>query len=167
MELESINGEYSVCRIPGLVATPQKTLIAYYECRRGGSSDWAEIDLKIRRSVDEGETWETVSVIKGEGETLNNPVMIVQGERIHFLFCRNYGQIFHSISEDDGKHFSPPHEIREAILGVEFFFNAVAIGPGHGIAHKGRLLVPAWFAVRIIPRCLPFFARRTAVKPGL
>lgn len=146
MELEPINGEYSVCRIPGLVVTSQKTLIACYECRRGDSSDWAEIDLKIRRSIDKGDTWETVTVIKGEGETLNNPVMIVADERIHFLFCKNYGQIFHSISEDDGKHFSPPREIKEATVGVDFFFNALAIGPGHGIFHQGRLLIPAWFA---------------------
>ena len=85
MELEQINGEYRVCRIPGLVATSQKTLLAYYECRRDGASDWAEIDLKVIRSCDRGDTWETATVIKGDGDTLNNPVMIVDGERLHLL----------------------------------------------------------------------------------
>ena len=146
MELEGINGEYRVCRIPGLVATPQKTLLAYYECRRGDSSDWAEIDLKVIRSCDRGDSWETVAVIKGAGNTLNNPVMIVEDKKIHFLFCQNYRQIFYAFSEDDGKSFSPPREIKDAFDGIDFFFNAVAIGPGHGIKHGGRLLIPVWFA---------------------
>ena len=146
MELEQINGEYRVCRIPGLVATSQKTLLAYYECRRGDSSDWAEIDLKVIRSCDRGNTWETVTVIKGEGDTLNNPVMIVDGEKIHFLFCKHYRQIFYCVSEDDGKSFSEPRLIQEPFDGIDFFYNAVAIGPGHGISHGGRLLVPVWFA---------------------
>ena len=146
MELEGINGEYRVCRIPGLIATSQKTLLAYYECRRGDSSDWAEIDLKLLRSADRGETWETVAVIKGEGDTLNNPVMIAEKNKLHFLFCKNYRQVFYAFSEDDGKSFSEPREIRDAFEGIDFFFNAVAIGPGHGIVHGGRLLIPVWFA---------------------
>jgi sialidase-1 len=146
MELEGINGEYRVCRIPGLIATSQKTLLACYECRRGDSSDWAEIDLKLLRSHDLGDTWETVAVMKGDGDTLNNPVMIAEENRIHFLFCKNYKQIFYAFSEDDGKSFSEPREIKDAFEGINFFFNAVAIGPGHGIKHGGRLLVPVWFA---------------------
>ncbi|MBQ8431969.1 MAG: beta-Ala-His dipeptidase [Clostridia bacterium] len=138
-------GEGTVCRIPGLICTSKGTLIAYYECRRS-LSDWAEIDLKWIRSHDRGESWETAGLLRGEGQTLNNPVMIVDGDRIHFLFCKNYREIYHAVSDDDGVHFSEPRALSGVPEGIGRFFNAVAIGPGHGVVHQGRLLVPLWFA---------------------
>ena len=146
MEIEAINGEYRVCRIPGLIATQKNTLLAYYECRRGDSSDWAEIDIKIIRSRDRGESWETVKILKGDGATLNNPVMIAQDEKIHFLFCKDYKRVFYAVSRDDGKSFSEPVELVEPFQNADFFYNAVALGPGHGIFFGGKLLIPVWFA---------------------
>ena len=143
MLIEKAQGEiYAQCRIPGIVATEKGTLLAYYECRKA-VSDWAEIDIKIIRSTDDGETWETAYVIYGNGETLNNPVMFVKGEEIHFLFLKNYKDLFHCISTDDGKSFSEPQE-KKVEYGI--FHNAVAIGPCHGIVHNGKMIVPVWFA---------------------
>ena len=51
MLIEKNNTEYAVCRIPGLVRTESGTLLCYYECR-SDLSDWARIDIKIRRSTD-------------------------------------------------------------------------------------------------------------------
>ena len=94
MLLEKVNGEvYSQCRIPGIVITENGTLLAYYECRKS-NSDWAEIDIKIIRSSDEGDSWQTVNVLEGNGNTLNNPVMFVKGEELHFLFLKNYKELF-------------------------------------------------------------------------
>lgn len=143
MLIEKVNGEtYSQCRIPGIVITEKNTLLAYYECRRT-NSDWADIDIKIIRSTDEGDTWQTVNVIEGNGNTLNNPVMFVKGEELHFLFFKNYKQLFHCISTDDGKTFS---KHQEKSIDCDFFYNVVAVGPGHGIVHDGKMIVPAWFA---------------------
>ena len=142
--IEKDNGLYRTCRIPGLIRTRRGTLLAYYECRRS-LSDWADIDLKIIRSTDEGETWQTVRLLPGEGNTLNNPVMLEEGDTLHFLYCQNYRQLFACTSTDDGVTFTEPVEKTEAFEQAGFY-NAAAIGPGHGIEHQGRLLVPAWFA---------------------
>lgn len=67
--------------------TQNGTLIAYYECRRA-DSDWADIDIKIIRSCDRGDNWETVDIIKSGSNTLNNPVMIVKDDTVHLLYCK-------------------------------------------------------------------------------
>lgn len=142
MLIERCNGdEYSQYRIPGIVITVQGTLLAYYECRRS-NSDWADIDIKVIRSADGGETWQTVTAVRGNGETLNNPVMLIKGEEIHFLFLKNYKVLFHCVSTDDGKTFSEP---RQVSVDCGFFYNAMAVGPGHGIVHGGKMIVPVWF----------------------
>lgn len=145
MIIEKAHTEYCLYRIPGLVATQQNTLLGYYECRNT-ESDWAQIDLKVIRSTDGGEHWNTVFFFPGEGDTLSNPVMVVNGQTIHFLFCRNYNKLYHCKSTDDGLTFSEPVEITDVFDNCGFFHNVFAIGPGHGIVHKGHLLIPIWFA---------------------
>lgn len=144
MLIEKNNTEYAVCRIPGLVRTEKGTLLCYYECR-SDLSDWARIDIKIRRSTDGGATWQTVEIIPGGGDTLNNPVMIADGSTVHMLFCRNYRQLYHRISTDDGLSFSEPVEL-DALQRAGHPFTCLAVGPGHGIVHQGTLLIPMWFA---------------------
>lgn len=134
------------CRIPGIVITKNGTLLGYYECRNSYLSDWAEIDIKVIRSTDKGENWESAFVISSNGNTLNNPVMIVDGANIHFLYCQNYKQLFYCKSVDDGKTFSVPTEITSFLEDCGFFYSVVAVGPGHGIVHNGNLIVPVWFA---------------------
>ena len=144
MLVEKAYGQYTDFRIPGMVATEKGSLIRYCECRRT-RSDWADIDIKISRSEDMGKTWETVLVIDSEGNTLNNPVMFVYGEKLIFLYCKNYKEIYKTESLDDGKSYSAP--LRVDFEGnVDFPYTVVALGPGHGIYHNGRLIVPAWFA---------------------
>lgn len=136
--------DYTDFRIPGIVATEKESLVRYCECRRS-RSDWADIDIKVSRSVDGGESWETVLLIESGGNTLNNPVMFSDGDRLVFLYCRNYKEIWKRVSLDDGKSFG--EDERVCFEGdVDFFFNVVAVGPGHGIVHGERLIVPIWFA---------------------
>ena len=121
MLIEKVKTEYELYRIPGIIMTNHDTLIAYYECRRS-DSDWADTDIKIIRSEDCGDTWETVDIIKSGGNTLSNPVMVVNGDTIHLLYCKNYKQVFHSVSTDDGKNFSAPKEISEVFEKGGFFY---------------------------------------------
>ena len=58
MIVEKAYGDYTDFRIPGIVATEMGTLIRYCECRRS-RSDWADIDIKVDRSEDEGKSWQT------------------------------------------------------------------------------------------------------------
>ena len=145
MVIEKANTQYSAFRIPVLVMTEQNDLLACYECRKD-YSDWAEIDLKIIKSTDGGETWKTLRVIKGDGNTLNNPVFIVQGSVIHLLYCKNYKQLFYCKSVDGGESFSKAREISESLKTGGFPYTVAAVGPSHGIVHNGNLLVPVWFA---------------------
>lgn len=141
--IEKANTEYALCRIPGLVITDEKSLIGYYECR-DSYSDWANIDIKIIRSRDKGDTWETVKIIKNNGNTINNPVMIVDGDILHLLYCVNYKQILYCRSVDDGESFTEPEDISYVLEEGGFFYNVAAVGPGHGIVHNGTLLAPIW-----------------------
>lgn len=144
MVAEQPHGIYTDFRIPGIVATEKGTLLRYCECRKT-QSDWADIDLKIMRSTDKGATWEQVLLLDGGGNTLNNPVMFVDGEQLLFLYCKNYREIWKCVSTDDGKGFGEPQRVRFEEK-VDFFYNVVALGPGHGIVHAGRLIVPMWIA---------------------
>ncbi len=144
MVTEKAFADYTDFRIPGIVATGKGTLLRYCECRRS-RSDWADIDIKVARSEDEGAHWETVLSIKSGGHTLNNPVMFVNGDQLIFLYCKNYKEIWKQVSNDDGKSFRDAERI-DFESHVNFFYNVVAVGPGHGIVHNGRLIVPVWFA---------------------
>lgn len=148
---------YSVFRIPGIVSTRKGTLLAYAEARKVGS-DWAPMDIVLRRSDDGGETWGTIHVIASgatEGKTMNNPVMISEkdGDVIHFIYCENYRKAFYMKSEDEGLSWSPVTEITNAFHEFSareqggYPWKVIATGPGHGIKVKtGRLLVPIWMA---------------------
>ena len=145
MILEKNGVGYHTYRIPGLVRTERGTLIAYYECR-ASLSDWAQIDLKVVRSTDGGAHWDDVMILAGHGATLNNPVMITDGETVHFLYCKNYKELFYCRSTDDGAHFSEPVNKSAAFERADISYTVAAVGPGHGIKHGSNLLAPVWFA---------------------
>ncbi len=61
-------GRYHTFRIPGMIAAPDGTILVFAEGRRGDGSDPrhdenAPIDLVMRRSTDNGRTWEPLVVI--------------------------------------------------------------------------------------------------------
>lgn len=142
--VEKANGEkYGLCRIPGLVMTDKKTLLGYYECR-SDYSDWAKIDIKIIRSCSHGEDFNEVLLIEGGGDTLNNPVMTVKDDTIHLLYLRNYNRLYYAKSTDDGITFSEPRDITR-VLESGGPYTVAATGPGHGIVHNGRIIIPLWY----------------------
>lgn len=150
MILQKNHTDYERGRIPGIVCSQQGSLLAYYECRKA-PGDWAQIDLKIQKSTDGGESWREVLRINGQGQTLNNPVMFVKGDRLHLLYCENYRRIFRVHSDDDGESWSAPVEITDAVAEVPH--SVVALGPGHGIVTlDGTLVVPMWFALNEDPK---------------
>ena len=110
MIVEKACGNYTDFRIPGIVATDKGTLLRYCECRKS-QGDWAEIDIKISRSDDCGASWDTVLIIDGKGNTLNNPVMFADGDLLVFLYCKNYKEIWKCVSTDDGKSFTDSERV--------------------------------------------------------
>lgn len=154
-------------RIPGVVVTPKGTVLIYCEARKNSSSDWGEIEVHLRRSIDRGQTWEPARPIAHTGsriegnphkksggeheQTVNNPVAIVDRDSgaIEFLYCVNYARCFSMRSTDEGSTWSNPVEITAAFqpFRAKYDWKVIATGPGHGIQLKsGRLVVPIWLA---------------------
>lgn len=143
--------EYPQIRIPGIVVTGTGTVLGYCEARTQ-TSDWAVMDILMRRSTDGGETWSD-AVLLADGistdQTYNNPVMIAEpgSDTVHLLFCREYHQVFYQKSRDGGLTWTTPVNITAAMKESAYNWKVVATGPGHGIAlENGRLLVPVWMA---------------------
>ena len=83
---------YHTFRIPALIVTTQGTLLAFAEGRKAGRSDAGEIDLVLKRSVDNGSTWQPLQVVVTEqGMTCGNPCPVVDRETgvIWLPFCKN------------------------------------------------------------------------------
>lgn len=154
-------------RIPGVVVTTKGTILAYCEARRTGSSDWGEIEIHLRRSIDGGQSWSAPQQIAHSGgriegnptkkkggeheQTVNNPVAIVDRVTgaIEFLYCVNYARCFSMRSTDDGVTWSKAVEITASFepFRRRYDWKVIATGPGHGIQLKtGRLIVPIWLA---------------------
>ncbi len=142
---------YLSYRIPCIVATKKGTIIAFTSARRA-VSDWANIDIMMRRSLDGGRTWEPRRVIaQDDKNTVDNPTAIVDRDTgaIHFLYQINYARVFYMKSDDEGASFSKPVDITLVLdkYRPEYAWNVVAPGPGHAIQlRNGRLLVPIWLS---------------------
>ena len=122
-----LNGIHAY-RVPGVVKTPSGALFVYCEARRNSATDWGEIEIHSRRSVDGGETWESPRQVAhlgrrhegnptkrrgGESEqTAHGPTAVITADgRILLLYCLNYSRCFITESPDDGVSFSAPREI--------------------------------------------------------
>lgn len=144
-------GKYKSIRIPCLLALPDNTVLAI-AAGRSKVSDWADIDMIMRRSTDGGKTWGPVRVLADHGKDVaDNPVLIWddQTKTVHFIYQVNYERVYHMTSTDSGGTFSVPVDITPQVgdLKKHVDWNVIAPGPGHGIQLKnGRLLVPTWLA---------------------
>jgi sialidase-1 len=161
-------GGYAAYRIPGIVAAGD-TVLAYCEGRRGGPSDWGDIDVLVRRSTDGGRTWGPAERLvtpppdakqnpagpkRADGAiTVNNPVAIADRSAgvVHFLYCVEYGRCFYRRSDDGGRTFAGPVDVTPTFekFRPEYDWKVIATGPGHGIelaAPSKRLVVPVWLS---------------------
>lgn len=145
--LEQDSRNYCNCRIPGIVISSSGSIFTYYEARKEWS-DWAPIDIIVLRSCDDGKSWQEVHKIFGNGNTMNNPVMIAKDDTLHLLYCENYCRMFYTFSTDDGNSWSEAVEITSVFKNAGIDFTIIAPGPGHGIVSPdGTLLAPVWFAI--------------------
>lgn len=160
---------YSLYHIPGIAVTAKGTVLAWCEARRNKGGDWDSIDILLRRSTDDGQTWgeaKRIVDVKGPKEknpfalrlgladpnsvTYNNPVLIADRDgTVHMLFCLEYVRCFCQRSDDDGISWTKPVEITRTFEAFrkDYDWNVLATGPNHSIQLKnGRLLVPVWLS---------------------
>jgi sialidase-1 len=152
-------GGYQSYRIPAVVRTGRGTLLAFCEGRKGGSKDWGDIDVLVKRSRDGGRTWGAAGVVADFGtDTVGNPAPVVDRKTgvIWLLLTRNPGDVkerdiqpglagatrtvWVTHSGDDGVSWAKPEEITRAVKRPEWSWYAT--GPGSGIqTAAGRLAV--------------------------
>lgn len=150
---------YASTRIPALVITPRGTLLAFCEGRIGTASDWADMNLLLRRSIDGGKTWQPVQIIdSNKGAPVGNPTPIVDNNgTVHLIYQKDYAEAFYTSSDDDGQTWKKAFNITDVFnqFKPEYNWKVLAPGPGHGIQLKnGRLLSAVWLAnsSKLLPR---------------
>jgi sialidase-1 len=161
---KSTNG-YHTYRIPSLITTPKGTVLAFCEGRKSGGGDTGDIDLLVKRSIDNGSTWSEQQVVWDDSTNVcGNPCPVVDASTgtIFLLMTWNRGddgetdiihktsqdtrRVFVTKSTDEGKTWSQPEDITQTTKLPEWGWYAT--GPGVGIQmqhgpHKGRLVIPA------------------------
>lgn len=142
---------YHTFRIPALLSTPRGTLLAFCEGRKHSSADDGDIDLVVKRSADNGNSWSTMQTVHEEGGqepiTIGNPCSVVDrtNDTVWLVYCRNNDRVLVTSSKDDGATWSSPREITASVKPREWTWYAT--GPGVGIQletgpHYGRLVIP-------------------------
>lgn len=142
---------YHTYRIPSLIVSKKRTLLAFCEGRKTGRGDHGDLDLVLKRSTDNGKTWSPQQIVYEEGGaakiTIGNPCPVVDRDTgtIWLPFCRNNDRVFITKSIDDGLTWSKPVEITGDVKKPGWGWYAT--GPGVGIqlrrgTHKGRLVIP-------------------------
>ncbi len=155
--------DYPEYRIPAMVTTQKGTLLAFAEGRQT-LSDHAENKIVLKRSEDDGQTWQPLQVVAENGRhSLNNPQAVVLPETGRILLMyQDFSQNYHSraigkkiqrampghsgegvqttflvYSDDDGETWSKPRDITPGVKRPEVI-SAIASGPGRGIVLAQR-----------------------------
>jgi len=143
---------YFTYRIPSLLVSTKRTLLAFCEGRKTSESDDGDNDLVLRRSFDGGKTWGPLQLVHEEGGdaviTVGNPCAVVDRTTgtIWLTMNKKNGFILVTSSDDDGKSWTPVRDISSDVSPPGWGW--YAMGPGCGVQlqhgpHKGRLVVPA------------------------
>ena len=152
-------GGYVMYNCGALIASSRGTILHICEARKNSTLDTGQIDLVLRRSFDQGQTFDKSRVIAHEeGWVCGNMAPVVDQSTgvIWLLFTKNRmdgdeqaiiegtapcsRSVWITHSEDDGASWSPPQEITDSVKLPNWTWYAT--GPGHGIQLKsGRLVI--------------------------
>ncbi|TYB61833.1 exo-alpha-sialidase [Nonomuraea sp. PA05] len=151
-------------RLPAVVKTRNDVLLAFAERRnRNNCADHGAFDVVMRRSTDNGVTWEasrTVLASTAGAALQGNATVVADSSGSVFLFTTSEPTATQTtprvpkvqVSTNDGRTWSAPRDLSADIKAPAGAGDWFATGPGHGIqltrgAHAGRLVVPVYFAV--------------------
>lgn len=162
-----MNG-YHAFRIPTLIKT-KTALIAFAEGRKNSTSDFGDIDIVYRRSLNAGKTWEPMQILHDlDTMAVQNPVPIyVEKEnKVVLLFnttsmsehdvlnkdyeLKDERKAYLTMSSDEGKTWATPKDITRNVKRKHWRWHA--IGPVHGIelqhgSNAGRLVAPVAISI--------------------
>ncbi len=151
----SFNSEIACYRIPSLITSINGTLIAAIDERNNSCGDlkWnGDINIVLRKSFDDGNTWTKIEKIIDypEGESASDPSMILDKQTGHIFLFYNYmnlnmaKDVYRLMvikSSDNGKSWSNPKDITSQITKKSWEKNFMFITSGRGTQTKeGTLL---------------------------
>ena len=159
---EQADTSHNNYRIPSLIVTKKNTVLAFAEGREAG--DAGDIDILLRRSTDNGHSWEEqILVWNDDTNTCGNPCPVIDQitGRIILFMTWNLGSDHEDViikkesestripymaySDDDGLTWSEPVDLAKTCKIPEWGWYAT--GPGVGIQlkspeFKNRLVIP-------------------------
>lgn len=163
---------YNAYRFPSLVVSNSGTLLAF-AAGKSGVSDYAPGDLVLKRSFDNGRTWQGLQIALRTADAgwsivgNANPVVDRQTGAIIVpvaMYADSTepaydppGGVQHNVPDrvyvvrslDDGATWSAPVEITSSVKDSSAHWSYYALGAGHSIqlsensSHPGRIIVPA------------------------
>jgi sialidase-1 len=144
---------YNVYRIPAMIMTKSGRLLAFCEGRKN-LFDGGNIDLVMKSSDDNGNTWSKLKVIWNEGEnTCGNPcpVLDITTGNIILTATLNNDKVFVLSSGDEGETWDIPRDITKEVKPDDWKW--YASGPVHAIQlndekYKHRIVVPCNHTVK-------------------
>lgn len=147
--------ELTNCRIPAIITTNKGTIIAGCDLRNGYNDVPNRIKIGIRRSKNQGCTWEGAQVIMNLGDSstdgISDPCLVhnsTTGRTFCFALNLKTGTIidpntewgfYMTYSDDDGESWAPLKNISNLVPdGWRIIFQ----GPGRGCEYNGTIYVP-------------------------
>ncbi len=163
---ESGHDGYKSFRIPAIIRLPNKDLLAFAEGRVNGAGDFGHVNIVMKRSTDNGESWSSLKVV-ARNDTLQagNAAPVVDltdpkyPEGRVFLFYntgdvsegalrqgKGHRKVWYKTSTDGGETWSQPVNITAQVKKKAW--RAYANTPGHAMQfrwgkYKGRIYVAA------------------------
>jgi len=149
---------YACYRVVSMVVTQQGTVLAFCEGRVNNCDDEGDIDLVMKRSTDNGETWSPLVTLENDGlNPCKNPCPVVlPSGRILLMWCWNKSipsekdrttrDVYITYSDDDGLTWAPSRNITSMVYRDNWEWYGT--GPCHGFVkerepHAGRVIIPA------------------------
>ncbi|MFC0016160.1 sialidase family protein [Roseibacillus persicicus] len=151
---------YHTYRIPAIVQSKKGTLLAFAEGRED-RKDHGDVDIVLRRSEDQGKSWQNLQVIRDVGKhQAGNPCPLVDEEtgRLHLFYCgsevsegavlagKGTREVYSLYSDDDGLTWSEPRNLSKMVKKEGWRWYAT--GPCSAIQiqsgkYAGRFVIPA------------------------
>lgn len=150
-----MKADVSCYRIPAIITAPNGDLIAAIDERVPSCGDlkWSkDINIVIRRSTDNGDTWSEIETVVDYplGQSASDPSMLVDNVTGAIFMFFNYMDLDHEKdvyylkvikSTDNGRTWSLPRDISSQITKAEWHNHFKFITSGRGIQTKdGKLL---------------------------